>query len=797
MYRLFMIAKNNIKKQRGDMITLFLLTMIAAFLIFDAGSAILGLGKVYDSRFEESDGAHFILYSHASEEELECIEKAVRGHRYIIDFESTPCLMMNVDHKNAKDENYGQYQFIVHSMADKPKYEHDLPEGAKYNDNDILLPYYVQSTYKVGDTMNIKIGDNVYDFNVAGYVSDPYFSSSVNITIYYVFISEKMTEKLKEENPGLVESYYENKGVMDESYLTKDYSTLNLEKEITNSYKELLKPYIEEHPEKAYTDYLCVNWQMMRGGSQFVPLIIMSIIMLFAVVIIVISVVIISFSISNFIQRNMKNTGILEASGYTVRELRGAMSFQVMLVAALGAVFGTVLAICTFDKFAAVMELAAGVEWNLPPNIPVAAMTIVIPTDVILLVSRISSRTYKKVSVLDALRGGLTTHNYKKNYFTFERTPLPLPMVVSLKDTFGGFGRNIVMVIIVAILTVSALIGFGMYENFGEDPGKVIDILGFENGMMDVMSLEDIGGELREIKGVQNVLSFYSLDLNISYGDKNQSVKSFIMDDIENTTNLTLIDGRKAKHDNEILITNGVSEDLGVKCGDVVEIGFGEKKADYIVTGIYQRMDSMGRGIYMSEEAGERIITGSKMYESIITTDGSITYDELKKEVDIIDERHEGSFNIIDLSKQMEETMGIVTVAMKAICIVIALVTVLIVLFVESLVIRAKIVKEWRGMGISKALGMTSGQLIAEIMMSNVPAILLGVIIGTALSQFLGSKLTLLIFSLFSIKHVDFSISITWMFISAVGILAVALAASCLSGLKVRRLHPVEMINGD
>ena len=87
MYRLFVIAKNNIKKQKGDMITFFILTFLAAFLIFDAGSAMLGLSKVMDSRFEETDGAHFVLYSHDTEEERECIEKAVRDHKYIIDFE--------------------------------------------------------------------------------------------------------------------------------------------------------------------------------------------------------------------------------------------------------------------------------------------------------------------------------------------------------------------------------------------------------------------------------------------------------------------------------------------------------------------------------------------------------------------------------------------------------------------------------------------------------------------------------------------------------------------------------------
>ena len=129
----------------------------------------------------------------------------------------------------------------------------------------------------------------------------------------------------------------------------------------------------------------------------------------------------------------------------------------------------------------------------------------------------------------------------------------------------------------------------------------------------------------------------------------------------------------------------------------------------------------------------------------------------------------------------MEGTLGIVSDSMKMLCVVIAIITILIVIFVESLVIRAKIVKEWRGMGISKALGMTSGQLIAEIMMSNAPTIIVGMLIGTAVSRVAGEKLTVLIFSFFGISHVDFDISFIWMIVTAVGILLVALIASGLS----------------
>lgn len=798
MYRLFVIAKNNIKKQKGDMLTFFILTFIAAYLIFDSLAALFGMGGVLDKRFDEVNGAHFRLFSFSSEDERECIEKAVRDHKYMIDFESTHCLdIQSAEHKNGKDTEYGQYRMLVNNMSENPTYMNDLPDGDKYGDNDIVLPLFLKSAYKIGDTMNIKLGDNVYDFNVAGYTSDPYFSSTLNITLYYVFVSDTMFNTLRDENPTLVADYYDNKGVMDESYLSSDYTTMDMEKEVTDSYKELLDSYMEANPEKHYsTDYLCVNWQMMRGGAQFVPLIIMGIVLLFAVIITVISIVIISFSIKNFINRNMKNTGILEAGGYTVRELRGALSFQIVAVSLLGSVMGTIAAILTFDKFGQVLCLALGLEWNQPISVLAAVITIVAPVLVIFLVSRLISRAYKKVTVLDALRGGINTHNYKKNYFAFEKTPLPIPAVVSLKDTVGGLGRTIVMVIIVTIITTAALIGFGMYDNYGSDPQQLLTLLGFEIGTADVGTTEQIADELREIDGVTNVLTYSQLDVNAKGKDKVQSIHTYVFQNIEDTTVLTIVEGRIAKHDNEILLTTAAAEDLNVKCGEVVELEFAGKSAEYLVTGLFQRMDHMGRLVYMTEEGGDKILTGTKGYENMIQTDG-MSYDDLKKEIDKIEEKHDTSFNVIDISKQMEGTMGVVCSSMRILCMVISLITVLIVIFVESLVIRAKIVKEWRGMGISKALGMTSGQLIAQIMMSNVPAIIAGMLVGAAISKHVGKAMSKSIFSMFGITSLEFNISFIWIALTIVGIFAVALVASGVSGLKVRMLRPVEMITED
>ena len=144
--------------------------------------------------------------------------------------------------------------------------------------------------------------------------------------------------------------------------------------------------------------------------------------------------------------------------------------------------------------------------------------------------------------------------------------------------------------------------------------------------------------------------------------------------------------------------------------------------------------------------------------------------------------------------KNLKSTLGTLSSAMKAVCIVIAVITLLIVVFTETLIIRAKITREWRDMGISKALGATSRQLIVQIMLSNLPAVLLGGIVGLSLSNMLGSRVCILIFSLFGMRKICFNTPVMWMLFTLAAIAFMAVASAGVLGLRVRKMKPVEMI---
>ena len=813
MYKLFFIAKNNMKKQKGDMITLLILTFISAFLIFNCATTLAGMGRVMDDRFAKINGAHELLFIGNSDEEKECADKAFDENEHIVDYEATPCTITYAEYRNKKDSEWKEYQFITESFEQDKKMMKVLDvDASKLSDDDIFVPFFLKGSFAIGDTLQMKLSDKIYDFNVAGYAEDPYFASSMNITVYYVYISQKMTDKLLDEQPEKVMDSIVYKGQIDESELapaadnvidyiynandkTEYFTTSELEQEITGSYKNYITPYSEKNPEKSYLRFLAVNWQMMRGGAQFIPMIAMAVILMFAVLILTIAIIIISFSIKNFIQRNMKNTGILEASGYTTNELRAALSVQIVLVAFIGAALGVVAALFTSRQFGDIVSLILGISWNQPNNYAAGVVTVIILSLLILAVTRLVSRKYKKITVLDALRGGINAHNFKKNHFAFEKTPLPIPFVLSLKETFGEVGKNIVMTLIVMILTISTLLGFGMMENFGSDPDSLVKIMGFEGGTIDVSGDESIQDELEKMDGVANVLAQTGFEPSVSRGDVEKNVYTYVIKDMNKRMNTVMIDGRYAEHDNEIMVTTGVADDFGVDLGDVLTITIGNKSEDYVITGIDQRMDRMGRDISMTFDGAKRLIPSLPTIDYMITAKEGVTFDDLNSQVEQLEKNGKiKTEGVMDVEKNLGGTLTTVNMAMKMMCLIITIITILVVIFVEALVIRAKIVREWRAYGISKALGMTSGQIIAQIMMANVPAIIVGTVLGAFLSQPAGSKVCIASFSIFGIKQVAFTISPVWDIITIIGILAVAILTAGLFGLKTRGLQPVNMI---
>lgn len=789
-----MIAGNNMKRQKGDMITFLIMTFITAFLLFNSINALVGISRVYNDKYEEVNVPDILMFIPENEDAKRSFEE-VLDNRGITDYEFTPFLYINCDYKNSTSDEYMNYMFALENSDNVNKQLHVLDNTEKPEKGEILVPYTMASVVQPGDKLDIKIGNKVYTFKVKGNSENPYFCSNLTASFNYCYLNPEDYGEIASRSSGNRTS-----SIMC-SYLTKikveekDIDLDQLSQELSDDYTEAVKPYAEADPDVEFGIGAKVTLPLVSMANEMLPFVVGGLFITFALLIFVIALIVISFSINNFIQRNMKNTGILEACGYTVSELRNALTVQMLSVAAVGTVAGVALSAVTIPMLGGLFTNLMGITWTQKVSLPLAAVTVLVILFIIFLVMRSLSRKYKKVTVLDALRGGINAHNYKKNRFSFDKTDLPVALTLSLKDTFGSIKKNIVMAFIVAALTISALIGFALGDNFAADSeNSLFSQMGFEMGDVGLTAKPGLGDDLRKIDGVKNVYVCQTLQLTAEYKDKSYNYNTYAVEDNKYAINTIVVEGRQPESENEVMLTGAIARQLGVSIGDVITIKNGKVSKDFIVSGTNQRLEQAGKTMLLSFEGLERLEARKPVDDYAITVEDGITYDEMKARIEAYGKEHDLELNCSNTATLVSGTIDGAKAATKGTSVLIAILTGFIVLFVESLLIRSKITREWKNMGISKALGMRSADLIAQISMSNLPVIITGCLIGSLLSSFAGKALVKVIFSYVGLDKIGFSIRPALILAVVLGISLIAILTSAFEGRKVKKLIPMEMI---
>ena len=162
MYRYFFMAKNNIRKQKGDMMTFFILTLIASALIFISASFLIGTGKVIDTVMHDIKAADLLILLSDDDMAEARISEIIRGNGDLTGYEATKYLNVNGKYRHKGEKNWTEYSFHIASYEEERKIQTAFVPMKKYHGNQVVIPVSLSGAFPIGSTMEIKIGDNVY-----------------------------------------------------------------------------------------------------------------------------------------------------------------------------------------------------------------------------------------------------------------------------------------------------------------------------------------------------------------------------------------------------------------------------------------------------------------------------------------------------------------------------------------------------------------------------------------------------------------------------------------------------------
>lgn len=182
--------------------------------------------------------------------------------------------------------------------------------------------------------------------------------------------------------------------------------------------------------------------------------------------------------------------------------------------------------------------------------------------------------------------------------------------------------------------------------------------------------------------------------------------------------------GRRPLYENEIGIGLALARKHGLKVGDSMELVVNGKKMKYKITGIFQTLSNYGNIIRMVTNDLDQFVRADGSYaDYMLVLADSVDKWEYAKE---LAEKYDGKFSFIASKSNGENITGVLAPAVGTILTVLLIVAILITMNLTFLLIQ----REQRLIGLLKAVGMTSRQIVKIYSWKNGLSALVGTGLG-------------------------------------------------------------------
>ncbi len=577
------------------------------------------------------------------------------------------------------------------------------------------MPYSLKTNagYELGDHFTINYRERGYTYQIAGFFETTMMGTN-NIGVLKFMLPETSYVELRDgldiHSEGLIIS-----AIMEDqtqsSKLKNDFNKkFQQSTEGTNSY------------------IWGLDIELVKSVNTLTINMVATILVAFAIIIVLVSLIVIKFRVSNSIEDGMANIGVLKAIGYTSRQILSSIILQFFLIALCGSVIGIALSYVLMPFFGAIITTLSGLIWIQSFDLVINIVTIVLVALSVLVVTLLSAFRVRKIVPVAALRGGIQTHNFRKNYFPLEKARGGLHFLLAIKSALANAKQNIMILLIIIALTFASVFSVVLYYNIASDKTAFINLFGAEpaNVYIAVKSDTDTRTLISDIEQMEHVRKVNLFDL-IKTEIDGQTVYTNITDDYDQLENNIVYEGRQPKYENEISISWLVSGQINKGIGDTVEVEFGNKTDSFLVTGISQAMGNGGNVAALTLEGIQQLspdYKGSILYAYL---DGISNKDFIKN---VQEQFGEQIFDVLDIDENIESQTSMYTTAVFAVMLMVLIITVVVVVMILYLVIKTMIIRRKKEFGVMKAIGYSTIQLMNQISISFLPVIITGVTIG-------------------------------------------------------------------
>ena len=770
----------NMKKKKGSFIGVFILMFIISVTVTSILSAYLSGYERYDIASKEENAPDIINvifekdYDESYEEKLKLQEEVkdvenIKGMRYKHG--------LNI---KGKDLNSGILMFAYEPEI----FSNELENGDRMNvpkEGEIYLPKFFKEKYNcaVGDELTFVSEDKDYTFTISDFFEDTTFGTSV-ISRKRVYINPSDFEELYDSN---------NKEF---AHISSLYTMLK------DEYKGQGKVIKDINKATSIQKYgaNCTVFAESKHYTFMMPDILSAILLGFSCLLLIILMVVIAQSIASSIEMEYKTYGIFKAMGFSNIQLRIIILIKYVIASVAGMIIGTIVGGFIEDSVGEIILDGTGLFWlggiKYKECILVFAIILLIISLFILLFTR-------KITTISPVRaisfGNAPIHfSSRLNFSLGSLEFVPLSVKLGFKQVVTHMKQSVVLVFIILTLTFFTISMYSLGEVL---TGDTIEELFNPTGCdLSVYYSAENEGEIPNIKAEIEKCTGIDKEFKITNTYKTVDDNNLLIRVTDNNDNILgkPKEGRTPKYDNEVMTTPIMAEELGKGIGDTVTVddANGNKK-DYMIVGLQQALNDVGRNITMLESGMKRLNPEFKLTAKEFRLTDPEKTEEIIENLESIYGKDNYDLSFSNDYKASREDFGIIN-DVNLVTKVIFVLSVIIVGIIVVLVCSKNIMKMRSDIGVLKSQGCTNGDIKSQLAIEFFIISLIGSILGVVFNVIFNDKLMYVFFKYVGITEYVTEYNLKILLVPVAAITLFTIAASWVISGKVRKITPKNLI---
>ncbi len=785
MSKIYMLAMSNIRKSKAHTISLGIMLIIAAIVLNLGLLMFLNYNSFFDKTADElntSDCYMTIPFQYYNDDLLSFIE----NHNNVKEVENEYSIPRNVRVKKADNKEIDNIMLFFNNDVErnltKKKF---VGEYLPLDDNSIYVGYYfnVEWGYELNDKLTIDFGNGEKEYTIKGFIEDIYYASP-DMGVISGYFSEYEFNRILDST--------DNKCMVCQINLYKDIAVVetDVNEYIVNNISSEIKG-----DNNLSTSLFCIHLSLCKYSRTMMASIIAVMMVALSLIITIICIIVIRFRIKNSIEEDMTKIGSLKAIGYTTKQIIFSIVLQFLIISIIGCIIGIALSYVALPWIADVLSGQSALKWEQGFDLIDAIATLVIILIFVIVISLTTATKIKFINPIIALRGGITTHNFKKNYFPLDKTKGGLSVILGMKSIMQNVKQSIMICIITLSVTFVGVFGLIMFYNttvdktaFAESPGMEVSniLLQIDTEMIDN---DTFLNEIKKREGIeyaQYISNYNTITI------EGLTIHNTVMIDYSNRRTNTIYEGRYPIHDNEIAINGSAAKLMEKNIGDTVTVKYQLEEKEYLITGFQQGMSFGGMTSSMTYNGYLKLCPDYILNNLYIYLDDDV--DTAKYLQSILDDYGDIIVKSYNEDKEFEEGMGMYTGIVSKVGVAILGVSFAIIILVLYFVLNALVIRQRRELGIQKAIGYTTIKLMNQIAFSVMPSIIIGIILGSIIGVLTGNPIMSLVQSGMGIAKTNYIIMPDWIIIFSIGLAIIAYIASMLITLKIRKISAYSLV---